>query len=112
MGTAGVMTFGGFEIFLEPDRRAIPVPRYLYRIVRNGGTRVNIAYVTFNNIHEEQDVVEAEIRDIFGDDIERIETDASRGYTFKISLKKFLKILKKHFRNSVLKTPPHTPPNR
>lgn len=88
VGTLGVMSLEGKEIYLEADLKKIPVPRYLFKFSTTE-TGANDVYVVFNNPHAQKNEVKAEVKEIFGSDTVEFSDIMKNGYAFTIPYAKF-----------------------
>lgn len=105
VGTLGVMTLEGKEIYLDPDSQKLPVPRYLYKIITTPSSGNSDVYVFLNNPHGDVKNIKAEIDEVFGEGIIELSGDyveVKNGYTFKMPYKEFLKVVNKAFKGFVL----------
>lgn len=101
VGTLGVMTLEGNEIYLDPDFRKLPVPRYLFKIITTKKSGRSEVYIFFNNPHGTQLNIEAEITGTFGDKVQPLNgdfVDVTKGYTFKMEYADFLKAVNLAFK--------------
>jgi hypothetical protein len=94
VGTLGVMTLEGKEIYLSDQK--IPVPRYIYKIISTQSSGKSDVYVVYNNPYANVDHVKAEISEVFGNKVKFFKdgffTDVLRGYTFKMEYNDFKKV--------------------
>lgn len=82
IGTLGLMTLKGKEIYLDYDNKKLPVPRYIYKIVTDqNGSKV---HVFFNNPYVIESEARNEINTIFGDKITHLDDKPETGYSFTI----------------------------
>lgn len=86
VGTLGIATIEGKALYLCPEEKKLPVPRYFFRVV--GKSHV---YVINNNPHGNLATVKREIHDIFGDVTfpEIFKDSVEKGITFKMSFESF-----------------------
>ena len=96
IGTLGIMSLKGKEIYLDYDAKKIPVPRYIYKIITDEkGTKV---YVFFNNPYIEESEIRKEMNDTFGDKIVHLPDKPGTGYTFTTTYENFRKKTNDYFK--------------
>lgn len=96
IGTLGIMSLRGKEIYLDYDAKKIPVPRYIYKIITDEkDTKV---YVFFNNPYIEEADVRKEMNAIFGDKIVHLPDKPGTGCTFTTTYEDFREKTNSYFK--------------
>lgn len=97
-GTLGVMTLEGKEIYLEPDTKQIPVPRYLIKLVTTVSSGKTDVYVVYNNPYGAKQNIKDEIEEVFGNTTTEFSSDVEKGYAFQMTYEDFKKAVNKAFK--------------
>lgn len=96
VGTLGIMTLRGKEIYLDHATKKLPVPRYIYKIVTDQTD--SKVHVFFNNPYVIESEARKEMNDIFGDKITHLVDNPETGYTFTMPYSDFRDKVNEYFK--------------
>lgn len=96
VGTLGVFSLEGKDIYFDPDHGRLPVPRYVYKIITTVSTGERQVYVFNNNPYETLENIVGEIEKTFGDKAVELSggfVDVTKGYTFMVPFDDFVNVV-------------------
>jgi DNA/RNA endonuclease G (NUC1) len=104
IGVLGKLKLEGKEIYLDhhdPLNKRLPVPDKFYKIIHNKTDNTREVYVISNNPFADKKVLEAEMRETFGDHAKTFNDNVVKGYTFTVPYDEFIKTVDTNFQNEV-----------